>query len=266
MLSLRDGWVSLLLRSHHSSASSTPRNWLLEDSTGTVHTYKSTHLAWNKTVSFSTQSSPCNSVWKWSSCWWFSFSLALITTENIVSPYYDHWRKLKKLTLTRCHTEPRETQTSSTLVTEYLPHNTTWMIVFRGDADTSPKHLLHVTTFSLSAISCLLLLKKKPKSLKQSTDREVLRWWRKAVLILFCFTSKLKDYIWYLQTDSEIKILIFMCIFSSVAALTAVIVSAHITQEPSWVRLPDIRYRNRLVQQIICLPWAGPLWSLQAPL
>lgn len=109
---------------------------------------------------------------------------------------------------------------------------------------------------------------KKPKSLKQSTDREVLRyiWWRKAVLILFCFTSKLKDYIWYLQTDSEIKILIFMCIFSSVAALTAVIVSAHITQEPSWVRLPDIRYRNRLVQQIICLPWAGPLWSLQAPL
>lgn len=197
----------------------------------------------------------------------------MITTENTVSPYDDHLRKLKKLPLTWCHIELRETQTSSALVTEYLPHNTTWMLVFCSDADTIPaRNVCCMSQLSLSLLFpvcfCCLIRKKKPKSLKQSIDWKLLRyiWWRKVVLILFCFTSKLKDYTWFLQTDSEIKILIFMCIFSSLAALTAVIVSAHITQEPSWVQLPDIRYRNRLVQQIICLPWAGPLWSFQAPL
>lgn len=38
MLSFCDGWVSLLLHSHHSSASSTLRNWLMEDRAAIVHT------------------------------------------------------------------------------------------------------------------------------------------------------------------------------------------------------------------------------------
>lgn len=80
MLSLCDGWVSLLLRSHHSSASSTPRNWLLEDRAGTVHTYRSTHPVWNKPVSFSTQSSLWNCL------------MVLVLAQNIISVslYYNH--------------------------------------------------------------------------------------------------------------------------------------------------------------------------------